>query len=893
MTDETIFATALEKANPAKRAAFLAEACGDDAARRKRLEGLLLAHTRAADFLERPPGGAPDPDPAATQGLTGTPDPGVAAAPTTDGKNGASDDEPLTFLAPPTREGALGRIGHYEVLQVLGRGGFGIVFRAFDETLQRVVALKVMAPQLAATSPARKRFLREARSSAQVRHENVVQVYEVAEQPLPYLAMEFIPGETLQQKLDRVGPLDVPETLRIGRQIAEGLAAAHATDLIHRDIKPGNVLLEGGQQKVKITDFGLARTADDASISQSGIIAGTPMYMAPAQAQGQTLDQRADLFSLGSVLYQMVAGRPPFRANTTVAVLKRVAEDKPRAIREIIPETPQWLCDIIARLHAKDPDDRYQSAREVADVLADCEAQLKANARLKDFSRIPRIKQPAAGNSGRWKWIAAAALLLPVLALALTEIAGVTHFLQKQQPPVAVAPNSDPRVKPETPLVAGCFALSFDGQKSLVKIPSLTLNDDHAFTAEVWAVLEDPVDRRKNFDLVCNAGDAGFALCVPPVRHGGDGRKIGFLMRLKSPDGYVRAWEKQPVPRNQLIHLAGVYDGKGEIRFYVNGRLQNCMPAQDVKPSNFPLTLGGNWHGSDKGSRFLGRMNEVRISTVARYDRDFTPIRRFEPDKDTIALYHCDEGEGAVLKDSSGNGHHGQIVGAKWVKADGSPISPPPAAQTPAASPFTDADVQRIAALPAAEQVEEVRKELKRRNPGFDGALAPTIEDDVVTGLAFSTEKVRDIAPVRALTRLRKLDIHGSAFGKGVLADLSPLKGMPLKWLNIGESHVSDLTPLTGMPLEWLAMWGWRGADLTPLKNMPLKWLNCGGGGQKLDLTSLAGMPLAYLCVNHTQVPDLTPLKDAPLRDLECANTLVSDVSPLQGIVDPENWTTS
>ena len=289
-----------------------------------------------------------------------------------------------------------------------------------------------MAPQLAATSPARKRFLREARSSAQVRHENVVQVYEVAEQPLPYLAMEFIPGETLQQRLDRVGPLDVPEVLRIGRQIAEGLAAAHATDLIHRDIKPGNVLLEGGQHKVKITDFGLARAADDASISQSGIIAGTPMYMAPEQAQGQTLDQRADLFSLGSVLYQMVAGRPPFRANSTVAVLKRVAEDTPRAIREIIPETPQWLCDIIAKLHAKDPDDRYQSAREVADVLADCEAQLKANAKLKDYSRIPRSKPR---RSGRWKWVAVAAvLLLPVIVLGVTEFAGVTHLLRLGPP---------------------------------------------------------------------------------------------------------------------------------------------------------------------------------------------------------------------------------------------------------------------------------------------------------------------------------------------------------------------------------------------------------------------------------------------------------------------------
>src|SRR4029077_13464102 len=282
----------------------------------------------------------------ATEAPSETPDSGAAATRTYAGENGSSDAEALTCLAPSSRPHCPGRVGHYEVLQVLGRGGFGIVFRAFDETLQRVVALKVMAPQLAAPSPAGKRFLREARSSAKVRHENVVQVYEVAEQPLPYLVMEFIPGETLQQKLDRVGPLDVPETLRIGRQIAEGLAAAHATDLIHRDIKPGNVLLEGGHHKAKITDFGLARAADDASISQSGIIAGTPMYMAPEQALGQKLDQRADLFSLGSVLYQMVAGRPPFRANSTMAVLKRVAEDTPRDIREIIPETPPWLCAI-------------------------------------------------------------------------------------------------------------------------------------------------------------------------------------------------------------------------------------------------------------------------------------------------------------------------------------------------------------------------------------------------------------------------------------------------------------------------------------------------------------------------------------------------------------------
>ncbi|MGH7222145.1 MAG: protein kinase domain-containing protein, partial [Gemmataceae bacterium] len=445
MTDETIFAGALEKADPAERAAFLIEVCGDDTERRKRLVGLLAAHAGAADFLERPAVAPQSPDNRDTCTVDhngGTPADG--------------DEVPLAFLAPATRPDSLGRIGHYEVLQLLGQGGFGIVFRAFDDMLHRVVAVKVLSPQLAATSPARKRFLREAQSSAQVRHENVVQTYEIGEQPLPYIAMEFIPGETLQQKLDRVGPLDVLETLRIGRQIAEGLAAAHATDLIHRDIKPGNVLLEGGQKKVKITDFGLARTADDASISQSGIIAGTPMYMAPEQARGETLDQRADLFSLGSVLYQMAAGRPPFRANTTVAVLKRVAEDKPRAIHEIIPETPQWLCDIIAKLHAKNPDDRYQSAREVADVLADCEAQLKTNAQVKDFSRIPPSK-PAAGQPERraaWRkpaGFAAAALLLPVLALALTEITGVTHlFRHREETPIT---KLDPPKNDDSPIL--------------------------------------------------------------------------------------------------------------------------------------------------------------------------------------------------------------------------------------------------------------------------------------------------------------------------------------------------------------------------------------------------------------------------------------------------------
>ncbi|HEX4610460.1 MAG TPA: serine/threonine-protein kinase, partial [Urbifossiella sp.] len=399
MTEREIFLALIDLPDPTARATYLDTACGTDGALRERVEALVRSHEAAGSFLGTPAAVLPDPEHAATRAYSR--DLGHANTRTGGGASGAADDEPaLGFLTPGRRSDSLGRIGHYEVLEVLGQGGFGIVFRAFDDVLQRVVAVKVLASQLAATSPARKRFLREARTSAAVRHENVVQVHEVGETPQPYLVMEFIPGETLQQRLRRIGPVDPAEVVRVGRQVAEGLAAAHATGLIHRDIKPANVLLEGEQRRVKITDFGLARAADDASISQSGIIAGTPMYMAPEQAKGEKLDQRADLFSLGSVLYQMAAGRPPFRANSTVAVLKRVADDTPRDIREVIPETPQWLCDIIAKLHAKDPGDRYQSAREVADVLADCEAQLKTSTMLKDYSRIPRRKPVR----GRRKW---------------------------------------------------------------------------------------------------------------------------------------------------------------------------------------------------------------------------------------------------------------------------------------------------------------------------------------------------------------------------------------------------------------------------------------------------------------------------------------------------------
>lgn len=409
MNEEELFLAALDLPDPLTRSRFLESRSGGDAGLRRRVEELLAAHFKPGPFLDHPADlyaigtgtAAPLPTPEPT------PIPSSVAAPVA--------PRELGFLSPHTRPDTLGWLGPYEVVRELGRGGFGIVFEAHDTVLQRSVALKVLAPALDATPPARQRFLREARATARVRHENIVQVYAVEDHPVSYLVMEFVPGETLQQRLDRTGPFNAAEVASVGRQLAEGLAAAHAAGLVHRDVKPCNVLIEEGPgARIKLTDFGLARAADDASLSQSGVVAGTPLYMAPEQARGEPLDHRADLFSLGSVLYAMATGRPPFRAATTFGVLKRVVEDTPRPIRDVVAEQPEWLCEIVARLQAKNPTDRYPSARAVADVFADCEAQLAARG---------EVENPGLAHEGSFlvrarRRMTAAAVLLVVAIVA-------------------------------------------------------------------------------------------------------------------------------------------------------------------------------------------------------------------------------------------------------------------------------------------------------------------------------------------------------------------------------------------------------------------------------------------------------------------------------------------
>jgi serine/threonine protein kinase len=344
-------------------------------------------------------------------------------------------DERLSFLRPADRPGLLGRLGGYEVQEVIGRGGMGIVLKAFDPGLNRLVAIKVLAPHLASNGTARQRFVREARATAAVTHENVIAIHAVDEADgLPYLVMQYIDGPSLQQKLDQTGPLLVPEILRIGLQTAAGLGAAHAQGLIHRDVKPANILLENGIERVKLTDFGLARAVDGTGLSREGVVSGTPEYMAPEQARGEPLGPRADLFSLGSVLYALCTGLPPFHGGPPLAVLRKVSDEAAAPIWSINPEVPEWLEAIVRRLLAKDPAGRFATAAEVADLLQQHLARLQQPVAVSSRPADDRLEcrlQPArtGTRTPRFRrWLIAAAVLLTV-TLSVTEATGLTGLL--------------------------------------------------------------------------------------------------------------------------------------------------------------------------------------------------------------------------------------------------------------------------------------------------------------------------------------------------------------------------------------------------------------------------------------------------------------------------------
>src|SRR5215210_7999897 len=258
----------------------------------------------------------------------------------------------------------------YDVVRPLGSGGMGEVYLARDRVLGRDVALKVLRKQYAGDSEFAERFKREARSAASLSHPNIVQVYDrgETEDGSSYIAMEYVPGGTLKEKISSEGPLAAPEAAALGAQVAEALGAAHDRGMVHRDIKPQNVLLTG-KGEAKVADFGIARAGSSVTISRTGSVMGTAGYMSPEQALGKPATPKSDLYSLGVVLYEALTGELPYTADNPIAVSMKHVNEPLRPPIELNPRIPAGMNALVTKLMAKDPEDRYAGADELADDL--------------------------------------------------------------------------------------------------------------------------------------------------------------------------------------------------------------------------------------------------------------------------------------------------------------------------------------------------------------------------------------------------------------------------------------------------------------------------------------------------------------------------------------------
>jgi serine/threonine-protein kinase len=323
-------------------------------------------------------------------------------------------------------------LGDFKISRRLGQGGMGQVYLAEQISLKRNVALKILKPDLAANEIALERFKREAQHVARATHANIVQVYAIVQwEGLHYMALEYVEGFNLREYLIKKGPPQVPLALSIMRQVASALAEANEHGIVHRDIKPENILLTRKGQ-VKVADFGLARCfAQDQQtlhLTQSGVTMGTPLYMSPEQVQGQTLDARTDIYSFGVTCYHMLAGEPPFKGETPFEVALQHVQSQAKPLTEVRPDLPTELCAVVGKMMAKQPADRYQTARELLQDVLRLRNSLTAALKSKSgsISLVATGVEPLVAleaepsetpKSRRWlPWAVAASILVALLA---------------------------------------------------------------------------------------------------------------------------------------------------------------------------------------------------------------------------------------------------------------------------------------------------------------------------------------------------------------------------------------------------------------------------------------------------------------------------------------------
>jgi len=842
-------------------------------------------------------------------------------------------------------------LGSYVLLERLGEGGMGEVFKARNWKLAKVVALKLIRKERLSNPDAIRRFQREVRSAAALDHPNIVRALDADEiNGTHLLVMEYIDGATdLSRLVKKNGPLPVSQACEYIRQAALGLQHAYERGLVHRDIKPHNLLMTAEGRTVKILDMGLARldqpTADDdksSTITQEGAVMGTPDYLSPEQAQeSHTVDIRADLYSLGCTFYYLLTGKVPFPGGTLIDKLFKHRLEEPRPVEQLRPGLPPGVAAVVRKLMAKKPGDRYQTPAEVVVALeavsstggGDSLASSGTDRTLAEGRRVAAASRGDSINSvfaftatsdtealvgaaphrlarkagARRRLLVSVAgggcLLLGLVVILILGLNKTGGKKPSEDHPAVATPSKKTPAEVDDAWLKQVAAMPAEEQVDAVA--AKLKKDNPGFDGKVTHKVENDVVTYLEF-LTDNVTD------ISPVRAL---KGLNELFCGGSGWGKGRLSDLSPLKEMKLTSL-----------FCANTQVADLSPLKEMK-----LTTLHCWSTKMSDLSPLRGMPLTSLHCYATQVTDLSPLKGMP-----LTDLHCGVTQVADLSPLSGMPlTHLQcqattvtdlspLKDTKLMVLDchGTKVSDlSPLKNMPLQllycdfKPFRDKDILRsiktletinskpakefwkeldaqqaafeawckqVAAMPTDKQVAAVAAKLKELNPGFEGKVTHKTEGDVVTELVFVTDNVTDISPVRALKGLKVLICSGSD-GKGRLSDLSPLKGMPLTYLDCGGTQVADLSPLKQMRLTHLYCYNMPVSDLSPLKGMPLTLLHC-GATQVSDLSPLKGMPLTILDCGVTKVSDLSPLKDMKLTSLACWNTQVSHLSPLKGM---------
>ena len=681
-------------------------------------------------------------------------------------------------------------LGNYVLLDKLGEGGMGMVLKAWHRRMERIVALKVIAPKVVKEPSALKRFQREVIAAAKLTHPNIVAAHDADEaKGTHFLVMEYVEGSDLSSWVKEHGPLPVEQAVSCIVQAARGLAFAHDQGVVHRDIKPHNLLMDHSGT-VKILDMGLARieggfggSAEHADLTRSGAMMGTVDYMSPEQAMdSKHADARSDIYSLGCTLFYLVTGHVAFEADTVMKRLTAHQSAPPPALDQevqsvysgtssgaqgssatrlpsVLPAHLVALNAVFQRMVAKKPEDRQQSMLQVvaeldrcamsgsatvsvasgsnpvakpstpanvsnrdADTIIDSSSDSKTNG-LSDATVVldsSVVKNPTTGATTS-SIKSRKMILISVVTVALLLVIAWAMSGKSGKPPAEndkevaqVEKTSSGRPVASSSEHSTDHALEFDGD-DLVSMESVPEYSTESMTLEAFVRVDSIPQDGFIYSLGGNGG-------LQVMANGG---RWWFAM-VGHQGGWFSLPSSEPIPLQRRVHLAGVCD-KSEFRLYVDGKLigqPKSTIGSKFKPPGGAALIGLN---------LCGTIDEVRVSKTARYSAAFTPAARHESDADTLALYHFDEGQGDRLVDSSGNNHHGKIVGAKWVKADSSAIAPALANAAVGAPATTASATPQPSALDAALKFDGLQSHVQ--TPLVHGGNTPlTIEFTLLPG---------------------------------------------------------------------------------------------------------------------------------------------------------------